>query len=95
MTVATVWVVRNTDGSVLDYGTCEDDVAFWALKSDQPYTITQECLLTPEMMAVIEAAKVMAGVISQPTSDNYREWRAATHGLGAAVATLRRLEAQL
>ena len=53
----TVWVVRNPDGTILDYGTCEEDVYFWNLKSDQRYTITQEFLLTPEMTAVIAAAK--------------------------------------
>ena len=44
--------------------------------------------------AVIEAAKVMAGVIYQPGMESHTEYKAAAHDLIAAVNTLRELEAR-
>jgi hypothetical protein len=55
-------------------------------------TVTRETLITPEMAAVIAAAKEMYDVIYQPKADSYREYREASDRLNEAVRTLRAQE---
>jgi hypothetical protein len=81
-----VWVVRNRHGDIVQ--------TYHEEPYEQPdgWTVTRETLLTPEMTAVIEAAKAMVGVVHPPKIENYREYMAALDNLVAAVTALRALE---
>ena len=57
-------------------------------------TISRETLLTPAHATVIEAAGVMAYAISEIEKHSYDEYKAASNNLVAAVAILRKQEAQ-
>jgi flagellar basal body rod protein FlgC len=71
-----VWVVRNRHGDIVQ--TCHDE------PHEQPdgWTTTRETLLTPEMAALIEAAKAYCG----------NRTVALEHEMIDAVAALRALE---
>ena len=87
--MSAVWVVRDREGCAFFVSLDPIEAGDVSESSD---AVTRETLLTPAHQKVIDAAKALAGVISQPTSDNYREWRAASHGLVAAVNALRAQE---
>jgi len=81
-----VWVVRNRHGDMVH------------IQPGKPYTqpdgwtATRETLLTPEMAAVIAAAKAMVDVIAPPKDSNYQEYQAAAGELYVRVGVLRALE---
>ena len=91
--MSAVWVVRTKDGHFCYAYPCIIEAMDAA--EDYNHRVTKETLLTPAHAAVIEAAKVMADFLLQPLStDGYGEWMVAKHGLLAAVANLRELEAR-
>lgn len=103
--MSAVWVVRDVDGMVRHVTLNHDDAMDHA--EDDGDTITRETFLTPEMAAVLEAAKQLrdaddASVAAYEAREDV-EWArgmAATHDawinakgkLFAAVATLRAQE---
>ena len=79
--MSAVWVVRSASGSILYVNLHELSRGDAAYAADIGYVVTRETLLTPEMAAVIAAAKAWA--------DN-EDVRGAK--LYAAVTTLRAQE---
>ena len=91
--MSAVWVVRDDGGNVIRVAPREHVAV--AIAAEFGGTVTRETLLTPAHAAVMEAAKVMAGHLRQPpTTDIYSEWLRVKDGLLAAVANLRKQEAQ-
>jgi hypothetical protein len=84
--MSVIWVVRNRHGDMVQIHHGEP--------YEQPdgWTTTRETILTPEMAAVIAAAKAWAGVVYPPKSENYRESMTALDNLVVAVAALRAVE---
>ena len=99
--MSAVWVVRDTE--IVTRIRCyagRDEIPALFLTSGR-YTVTRETLLTPEMAAVIEAAKGLADLIGLPLRadcavtirfhNGVQEPNALTE-LISAVATLREQE---
>jgi hypothetical protein len=81
-----VWVVRNRGGDIVQI----TDYEPW----EQPdgWTTARETLLTPEMAAVIAAAKALRDVPFSGSPIDAAAWTVAFDNLDIAVAALRAVE---
>ena len=93
--ITEVWVVQEEDGSVASVQAEEPRARVVRDLRQLGNTVTRVEVLTPEMAAVVEAAKEMFGALYPPKVENYREYTTARDNLVAAVAVLRELEGEV